>query len=269
MHRRTHWIALLTGLATVAAATAPRAAEPDPREIEARKKCLAGDATSGVALLAELYVETRNATYIYNQARCYQQNGRPAEAIQHFREYLRKATVSPDERQSIEGFIKELEGERDRAPSLPPPGPTAAPAEAAVPPEGPVATAPPDEGPGWRRPVVWSAAALGAVALTVGVVSHVRREAKYRDFNARKAADGYPLCDRSAQLAGAPACSALLSEGQSAGRLAVVGYVGAALLGAGALLLHLTGPRPRGEAEAKLTCGPSVAEVGILCAGHF
>jgi hypothetical protein len=82
----------------------------DPRETAAREKCLAGDTQEGVALLANLYVETRDPTYVYNQARCFQQNGRNEQAAFRFREYLRlDQTVSVEERTKVEGYIRELE----------------------------------------------------------------------------------------------------------------------------------------------------------------
>jgi len=56
----------------------------------AKTACLSGDYAKGVALLAEGYVETNNPMYIFNQGRCFQQNGRYEEAVLRFREYQRK-----------------------------------------------------------------------------------------------------------------------------------------------------------------------------------
>jgi hypothetical protein len=64
----------------------------ETKERAAKTACLSGDAAKGVALLAELYVNTNDATYIFNQGRCFEQNGRYAEAIVRFREFLRKNT---------------------------------------------------------------------------------------------------------------------------------------------------------------------------------
>jgi hypothetical protein len=44
-----------------------------------------------VEILSEIFVETEDPTLIYNQGRCFEQNGRHKEAINRFREYLRKA----------------------------------------------------------------------------------------------------------------------------------------------------------------------------------
>jgi hypothetical protein len=56
--------------------------------------------------------------YVYNQGRCYQQNGRVDQALNRFREYLRRATgASAEERHEVQGFIDELEQQRPRAPA--------------------------------------------------------------------------------------------------------------------------------------------------------
>ena len=55
----------------------------------ARKACLTGDYTKGVAILTELFVDTEDPTYIYNQGRCFEQNLRYTDAIGRFQEYLR------------------------------------------------------------------------------------------------------------------------------------------------------------------------------------
>ncbi len=69
------------------------------KERAARKACLSGDVAKGASILSELYVQTNDATYIYNQGRCFEQNGQYDEAILRFREYLRKhadAGTKPD-----------------------------------------------------------------------------------------------------------------------------------------------------------------------------
>src|SRR5512142_3383585 len=77
-----------------------RAASIESKERAAQKTCLAGDYAKGVAILAELYMRTRDANYIYNQARCFEQNGKYEEAIARFREYQHKreeARLPPDD----------------------------------------------------------------------------------------------------------------------------------------------------------------------------
>lgn len=55
----------------------------------ARTACLAGDYSKGATILSQLFVETKDPNYIYNQARCFEQNSRYQEALSRFQEYLR------------------------------------------------------------------------------------------------------------------------------------------------------------------------------------
>jgi hypothetical protein len=57
----------------------------------ARKACLSGNYKKGVEILSDLFVTTEDPVFIYNQGRCFEQSGRCEEAINRFREYLRKA----------------------------------------------------------------------------------------------------------------------------------------------------------------------------------
>jgi hypothetical protein len=78
-------------------ASAAQPAGRDAKERAAKKACLAGDTQKGVEILADLYVSTNNATYIFNQGRCFSQSSRYEEAISRFREYLIKATDASDQ----------------------------------------------------------------------------------------------------------------------------------------------------------------------------
>src|SRR5450631_479632 len=92
---------LLLVLATFAVPAAARADSKENNERAAKTACLSGDYTKGVALLAELYVSSNNEiTYLFNQGRCFEQNGKYEEAIVRFREYQLKnadAGNAPDE----------------------------------------------------------------------------------------------------------------------------------------------------------------------------
>jgi hypothetical protein len=82
------------------------------RVVEARKACAAGRVDQGVEILAGIIAQTGDMNALYNQARCYQLNGRPEPAIARFREYLRSARdISAEERKRVEGFIKELDAD--------------------------------------------------------------------------------------------------------------------------------------------------------------
>jgi hypothetical protein len=68
----------------------------DAKERAAKKACLNGEAEKGIKLLTDLYVDTNDPNYIFNQGRCYEQGSLYREAIERFREYLRKAKAASD-----------------------------------------------------------------------------------------------------------------------------------------------------------------------------
>jgi len=76
-------------LVTALVGPVARAQGPEKRERTARTSCLSGDYAKGVAILSELFVDTRDPTHIYNQGRCFEQNQRYKDAIGRFQEYLR------------------------------------------------------------------------------------------------------------------------------------------------------------------------------------
>jgi hypothetical protein len=89
--REMRLLPILTSIALIALVPRPASAgRIEALERAAKKACLTGDATKGVSLLADLFIDTNDATYIFNQGRCFQQNNRFEEAIAKFREYIRK-----------------------------------------------------------------------------------------------------------------------------------------------------------------------------------
>ena len=98
-------------LLLLAAPYARAAGGEEAKERAARKACLSGDYTKGVGLLSDLFIDTLDPNYIYNQARCFEQNNRCEEAVSRFREFLRKATkVSPGDKAEAEKHIAECQG---------------------------------------------------------------------------------------------------------------------------------------------------------------
>jgi tetratricopeptide (TPR) repeat protein len=82
----------------------------DAKERAAKKACLNKDPAKGVELLTDLYVDTNDAIYIYNQGRCYEQSDRCEEAIVRFREYLRKRPdTSARDRADVSKHIADCE----------------------------------------------------------------------------------------------------------------------------------------------------------------
>jgi hypothetical protein len=152
--------ALVVALAGRARA-APPEPEEDPRAVEARKACAAGQVDRGIQLLADYLATTSDVTAIYNMGRCYQQNGVSDKALLSFREYLRKAPdVSAEDRREVEQYIAELESEQRSRSALGAPATLEA------------AAAPALEGDG--RPALRTAGlalgAAGVLALGAGII---------------------------------------------------------------------------------------------------
>jgi len=261
------------GVLLLLASPARAAGEDSPvkaKEKVARKACLAGDPATGVALLAELFVDTSDFNYIFNQARCFEQNHRYEDAISRFREYLKKApNLSKDDRADIEKQIAECQGFLQPGTGAPNPAPGAAatapqPAPAAAPPGPPsvapatgvAVTAPPGSaatspGSGMRAAgIVFGAA--GLVSIGAGVYFYTR---------ATSLSDKISTSD-------SPSASDYQS-GKTAQTMQWVFYgVGAAALATGSVLCYLgwsaSGP---GQTAVAPMVGPGFA--GLAAKGAF
>jgi tetratricopeptide (TPR) repeat protein len=98
------------------------AKEKAAKEKAAKKACAKGDFAKGVDLLADLYVDTNDLMWVYNQGRCYQQNNRWEQAISRFREYLRKAKdISESDRAETERQIADCEMSMGKTSQVAPP----------------------------------------------------------------------------------------------------------------------------------------------------
>ena len=87
----------------------------DPRVSEAMAACLANDLNKGVAILAQLYAETQDAIWVFNQARCYQQNDKLEEARTRFLEFRRKNRRKDRARDArAEEYVAEIDKELER-----------------------------------------------------------------------------------------------------------------------------------------------------------
>ena len=92
------------------------------KEKAAKKACATGNFAKGVDILADLFVDTNDFSYVYNQGRCYQQNNRFEQAISRFREYLRKAKdISESDRAETERQIADCEASLPKTAQLAPP----------------------------------------------------------------------------------------------------------------------------------------------------
>lgn len=261
------------GQVAVARPGAPGEAERKEREGKARVLCASGKVEDGVVELARLFVDTGDEAYIYNQGRCYEENGVYDKAILRFEEYLRKAQeVADEDRRATERRLEDLrqrlreqQGQPQAQPTMVPtyPGPaqsTADPGQRL-----------PDEGGGWST-WPWQKKAgvigvgLGGASLVLGVVAHVLREGAARDF-----IDAGCYANT---LDAQPGCRAKFDSVVSKEPLMAVGYIGAAVLGGTGLVLMLTAPEGGRAAAATArrvawTCAPALGAVGVGCAGSF
>ena len=83
------------------AEAAKKADGRDALEKSARKACMMGDYQKGAEILSDLFIETKDITYVYNQGRCLEQNHRWEEALDRFLGYQRK-TLGGDDREKTE-----------------------------------------------------------------------------------------------------------------------------------------------------------------------
>ena len=79
------------------------------REGAAKQACASGQLDEGVRILAQLFAETDDGNYIFNQARCYEQNGRPQEATLRLRYYLRRPDADPEASAWAHRYLAEQE----------------------------------------------------------------------------------------------------------------------------------------------------------------
>lgn len=161
------------------------------RERAAKRACLTGDADGGVALLTDLYIDTNDPTYLFNQGRCFEQNRRYEDAIGRFREYLIKAKgLGPGERAETEQHIAACESYlRGRPePTAPPPPATPTvdtpPTQKPEPPAGLLAVPEPRPartGTGLRTAGL-VVGAVGAAGLATGLVLNLKANGMSSDL---------------------------------------------------------------------------------------
>ena len=174
------------------APSAAQAASRQAQERAARKACLTGDYAKGVAILSDLFLDTKDATYIFNQGRCFEQNRRFEDAIGRFEEYLRASANPKLEEADKTAAEKHIADCRARL-GLPAEQPTAPPAQpqvATAPAAPPVAALPPapvsmvtaqpapaqgqaSTGAGLRTAGIVTAS-VGGAALIAGVLLNVK-----------------------------------------------------------------------------------------------
>jgi hypothetical protein len=233
------------------------AAAREAKERAAKKACLNGDPVEGVELLTDLFVDSNDATYIFNQGRCYEQNDRCEDAIVRFREYLRKiAGASESERADVEKHIADCEAllAKKSTEGTPPVAAVArgaspaAPAQSFGTPPAEIVAQPRAErsGGGLRVAGLATMAGGGAVLIT-GLVLNLKHNGMIHDIKAEYRGD-------------------TADSAQTYKTLSMVGYgVGAACLLGGATLYWL------GYRAGDTAVVPAVVagNAGLLLAGGF
>ena len=258
------WVAF----ALVVFAAAPAfAAGRQAQERTARKACLAGDYSAGVSILADLFVDTKDPTYIFNQGRCFEQNHRYEDAISRFEEYLRvpDAKLDTADRAAAEKHIADCKERlphddsvksQEPAPRPVVPPVSAAPQEAQVvvqsdrPMAKPMA---PRSGSSLRVAGIVTAS-VGVAAVVAGVVFNIEANNIVNQFESSVSYSTSRNADISTYKT-----------------MAWVGYgVGAACLVTGALLFGL-GLRGGSSSPTNVAILPVVApgQAGAMLAGGF
>ncbi len=247
------------------------------KERIARKACLDGDYAKGVGILSDLFLATMDSTYIFNQARCYEQNGRYESAIARFEEYLR-SSLSPQNgasaKKHLEDCRRNLAKERESTFIAPPPAPLAppppVPTTPAPPPEptpAPLAVAsvnvtenaPAPEPPAERR---WGLITGGIITATVGAGSMVAGLLFHMKANG--------MADDWANKPGSYSSSKKDTQ-ETYRTLSGVGYgVGAAMVATGTVLI-IVGAIPRTPSTTSLAIAPAVGPglAGAVLTGAF
>ena len=189
---RSRFILVMGGaIALLVLATQPAfASSRQARERAARKACLASDFAKGMDMLSDLFVETQDPVYVFNQGRCLEQGQQYKDAIARFQEYLRTGEthkLNPDDEAAAKKHImackenlanQAIEAQAATAPvpfTSPPPPPeqtSAAPLSASSVTQSEPQQALATTGSGLRVAGIVTAA-IGVAALGAGVVFNV------------------------------------------------------------------------------------------------
>ena len=250
------------------------------RERTARTACLNGNYTTGVSILSDLFVDTKDSTYIFNQGRCFEQNQRYEDAIGRFEEYMRAAEASssglaPQDKEAAEKHIakcKEHLPEQIGKSSTPTAAQMFAPSPPliAATPEPTARPAPNSATPVLAQPEAQSAstssgsglrtaggitASFGAAAVIAGVVLNLKANSMINEFETTPAS--YTASKDSSR--------------KTYETLAWVSYgVGAACVATGAVLFGI-GLKAGRSSSTNVALSPAVGDghAGVLLTGGF
>ena len=265
---------MFLAVSSLLVATSAQAGGKDTqKERSARKACLAGDYAKGVSILSDLFLDSKDATHIFNQGRCLEQNGRFEDAVFRFQEYLRLATdLNESDKEAARKHVADCQDQlmkRNGQPAsdVPTPSAVAAPAAIQGPAKSPAVVEPTTASNLVRSnqaPAVESGsriqtagvvtASVGGAALLAGVVFNLK---------ANSIASHYQ--DRGGYTQGTE------SDRKAYETLAWVGYgVGAACVATGAVI-YLLGRKGGESGSSTVAVTPAFApgEVGAVLKGAF
>lgn len=252
-------------------------ASPAAQERSARKACLTGDAAKGVSILADLFLATKDPTYIFNQGRCLEQNRKYEDAIARFQEYLvvAESVLSREDREAAEKHIatckENLAQERGISSATTSPQPFAPPASPPAPAPEPRPTPEPSQPvvvqpqPAPQPPAIHGRAGLrtaGIVTASVGVAAVVA--AVVLNVKANSTVDEIETMNNGY-------ASAKVSDRKTYETFSWVGYgIGAACVATGAVLVGI-GLRSGENASSRVALLPAVgpSQTGVLLTGGF
>ena len=256
------------------AATSAHAASRQAQERKAHKACLSGDYAKGVSILSDLFVDSNDPTYVFNQGRCFEQNRRYEDAIARFQEYLRAGTnLTPSDKALTEKHIADCQDLLTKQsgqpaatvatappvqapivlqpPAAPPPGVTPPPAVVAQQIQPQSANTP---GSGLRTTGIVTAS-VGGAAVIAGVIFNLKVNSMASDM--QNTPGGYS--------------SGKESDRKTYAALGWVSYgVGAACVATGAIL-YILGLKAGPSSSASVALAPafSPSQVGAMLKGAF
>jgi hypothetical protein len=235
----------------------------ESQEKAARKACLTGDVSTGISILADMFIEYRDPVFVYNQGRCLEQNGRTKDAIVRFEEYLRLGDTMELPEGAREIAKKRINDCKARLVEVSPPQ-----AVAPQPPPQPAPQPPVQNGDNPKPQAEPSSSGkglliMGIVAGSVGIGAVVAGYLSGRKSNDMVAEmqtnrDDYTSSKQSSQ--------------QTYKTLAWVGYgVGAACIVSGVVMITLGTRRRASPTPTEVALVPTIgpAQAGILVSGGF
>jgi Tfp pilus assembly protein PilF len=121
-------------------------------------------------------------------------------------------------------------------------------------------------GRGWKWKAAWGTGIAAVALLGLGVVEQIVASSKYSDFNSYDAPYG-GSCDTDPKVRehGGGECSSLLSSGDSAHRLALIGFIGGSVLAAGSVALFTLSFLEKRAADDAAAAAPMPPTVSVTC----